>query len=78
MASYGPCLPRGRNVAIDRSSPLVVKLSDSLPNLVAVSESSSGRTPCSNYDTTHISLAEVCSFKIRSNNLRFFKGAQLH
>ena len=65
-------------MAIDRSSPLVIKLSDSLPNLVAVSESSSGRTPCSNYDTTRISLAEVCFFKIRSNNLRFLKEAQSH
>ena len=45
------------NVAIDRREPLVVKLSDSLPNHVAVSESLSGRRACSNVDTTL--LAEV-------------------
>ena len=47
------------NVAIDRRGPLVVKLSDSLPNHVAVSESLSGQRACSNVDTTQVSLAEV-------------------
>ena len=48
-------------MAIDRSSQLaVVKLSDSLPNLVAVSEASSGRKVSSNDDSNPDYLAEVC------------------
>ena len=48
-------------MAIDRSSQLaVVKSLDSVPNLVAVSESSSGRKVSSNDDANLVNLAEVC------------------
>ena len=61
-------LPPGE-VAIDRSRPLVALPDSTLPNLVAVSESSSALMPSSNDDATVINLEQVLNFR---NNVRLF------
>ena len=50
-------------VVIDRSWPLVVLPDSTLPNLVAVSESSSASMPSSNDDATLINLEQVLNFR---------------